>query len=209
MAPNPKANLNQEFHMNIVGKNVEVTNALRDYVLEKMHRCEYLVKDIIHVHVRLEVNKVQKECMIRMKFSHFDINVHAITDEMYTSIDKAFDRLYDKIRKWKTHIQNHHAKGISATEMQIQIFEHKGDGLKARDEATIDANNDTLRREFQMPKVTKMKSRPLKMLTMKEALIKLELSGDYFLVFRSEEDQAVKVMYRRRDGSYGVILPEA
>ncbi|MCB1067823.1 MAG: sigma 54 modulation/S30EA ribosomal C-terminal domain-containing protein, partial [Simkania sp.] len=50
--------------------------------------------------------------------------------------------------------------------------------------------------------------RPLKHLTLDEAVMKMELSDDHFMVYRSEEEQNLKVIYRRRDGSYGIIAPE-
>lgn len=48
----------------------------------------------------------------------------------------------------------------------------------------------------------------LKELTREEALMKMELSRDAFLVYRSEEDRRLKVLYRRKDGNYGIIEPE-
>jgi putative sigma-54 modulation protein len=46
------------------------------------------------------------------------------------------------------------------------------------------------------------------MLTADEAVMKMDLSGDKFMVYKSEEDQKLKVIYRRRDGDYGLISPE-
>ncbi len=55
--------------------------------------------------------------------------------------------------------------------------------------------------------IVEQEKRPLKTLTFDEALMKMELSGDAFLLFKSEEDQKLKVIYRRSDGHYGVIDP--
>ena len=74
--------------------------------------------------------------------------------------------------------------------------------------AIVIENNDNLQKDYALPKVVKKKKRPLKTLTIDEAVMKMELSDDNFKVYRSEEDQALKVIYRRRDGSYGVISPE-
>lgn len=200
----------QEFHVQIVGKHLEVTNALREFILEKLTKFEAIVKDIIDVHVKLEVNKneTQNECLIRMKFSHFNVTVHAITTDMYASIEKAFDRLFTKVRKWKTKIQDHHGKGIAMQEMRIHVLEHAGDAELAQDEEIVDMNNDSLKTDFAIPKIAKEKTRQLKTLTMDEALMKIELSGDHFLVFNCEEEHTLKVIYRRRNGSYGVIIPQ-
>jgi putative sigma-54 modulation protein len=52
------------------------------------------------------------------------------------------------------------------------------------------------------------KVKPLKTLNTEEALMRIDLSGDQFLIFRSEEDRKLKVLYRRKDGHYGLIRPE-
>ena len=57
-------------------------------------------------------------------------------------------------------------------------------------------------------KVIRKKSIPLKILTSDEAVMKMELSGDPFLIYKGEEDQKLKVIYRTKDGNYGVIRTE-
>ena len=59
-----------------------------------------------------------------------------------------------------------------------------------------------------MPKVIGMETRVLKILTTEEAMMKMDLSGDKFLVYRGEEDRKLKVIYRRDDGNYGIIQTE-
>lgn len=200
----------QEFQVEIIGKNIEVTNALREFILEKLAKFENIVTDIIDVHVRLEVNKnhVEQECFLRMKFSHFNVTTHAKTTDLYASIEKAFHRLFQKVRRWKNKIQDHHNKSISMQEMEIQVYESRDNAQLAQDEEIADMNNDTLTVDFEIPKIAKNKTRPLKTLTVDEALMKIELSGDHFLVFKSEEEQNLKVLYKRRDGSYGIMTPQ-
>jgi putative sigma-54 modulation protein len=197
----------QEYTVNIIGKHIEVTKPIRDYVEEKLSRIEAFSTHIIDVRVNLDVQKLNHTVDIIMKFSHFKVNVHSITEDLYRSIDKAFDRLYTKLRKWKSRIQDHHAKGVSVTEMEINVFEHAKHKIEEINQEIIDANNESLKEDYTLPKVIKKKKRPLKNLTMDEAVMKMELSNDHFMIYRSEEEQALKVIYRRRDGSYGVVSP--
>jgi putative sigma-54 modulation protein len=127
---------------------------------------------------------------------------------MYATIDKSFEKLYAKLRKWKSRIQNHHNKKVVVTEMEVNILENAQHETEDINQEIIDANNDNLQKDYALPKVIKKKKLPLKTLTIDEAVMKMELSDDHFKVYRSEEDQALKVIYRRRDGSYGVINPE-
>jgi len=197
----------QEYTVNIIGKHIEVTKPIRDYVEEKISKIESLSTHIIDVRVSLDVQKLNHTVDIIMKFSHFKVNVHAITENLYTSIDKAFERLYAKLRKWKSRIQDHHAKGVSVTEMEINVLEHAQHEVEEINQEIIDANNESLKENYAPPRVIKKKKRSLKNLTVEEAVMKMELSNDHFMIYRSEEEQSFKVIYRRRDGSYGVVSP--
>ncbi|MDN3508447.1 MAG: ribosome-associated translation inhibitor RaiA [Candidatus Neptunochlamydia sp.] len=198
----------QEYTISVVGKNIEITKPIRGYLEEKIAKIEALSIDIIDVKVRLDVQKLNHIVDIFLKFSHFRVNVRAITENMYSAIDKSFDKLYTKLRKWKSRIQDHHNKGVAVTEMEVNVLEHAQHEIEESNQGIIDANNDDLQKDYALPKVVKKKKRSLKTLTIDEAMMKMELSNDNFKVYRSEEDQALKVIYRRRDGSYGVISPE-
>lgn len=198
----------QEYTISVIGKHIEITNPIRDYVEEKIAKIESLSTHIIDIRVTLEVQKLNHVVDINMKFSHFRVQVRAHTENMYSAIDKAFERLYTKLRKWKSRIQDHHAKGVSVTEMEVNVLEHAQHDIEEINEEIIDANNESLESQYSLPKVIKKKKRPMKTLTIDEAVMKMELSDDNFMIFKSEEEQAIKVIYRRRNGSYGVISPE-
>lgn len=208
MAQSPKEFDDQSYNVSVTGKNIEITKPIRDYVDEKIAKIEMITNHIIDISVKLDVQKLNHTVDIILKFSHFKVKVRAITENMYSAIDKSFERLYTKLRKWKSRIQDHHAKGVSVTEMEVNVLEHAQHELDEINEEIIDENNRSLEKDFAPPKVIKKKKRPLKILTLDEAVMKMELSDDHFMIFRSEEEQALKVIYRRRDGSYGVVVPE-
>ena len=208
MAQSPKDFDDQEYNIAVTGKNIEITKPIRDYVDEKIAKIEMITNHIIDIHVRLDVQKLNHVVDIILKFSHFKVNVRANTENMYSAIDKAFERLYTKLRKWKSRIQDHHAKGVAVTEMEVNVLAHAQHEIEEINEEIIDENNLTLEKDFAPPKVVKKKRRPLKMLTLDEAVMKMELSDNHFMIFRGEEEQGLKVIYRRRDGSYGIVSPE-
>ena len=198
----------QEYTISVIGKNIEITKPIRDYIEEKIAKIEILLTGIIDVKVRLDVQKLNHTVDIFMKFSHFRVNVRAITENMYSAIDKSFEKLYTKLRKWKSRIQDHHSKGVSVTEMEINVLEHGQHEIEEINQEIIDANNQNLQKDYALPKVIKKRKRPLKTSTIDEAVMKMELSDDNFKIYRSEEDQSLKVIYRRRDGSYAIVSPE-
>ena len=128
---------------------------------------------------------------------------------MYASIDKAIDKVQAQIRKYKKRLQDHHAKGLSIVDMQVNVYKSpKKDTL---DEVNEQIEEETLRQiegEFKPHDIAKVETRSMKTLTYSEAIMKMELSGELFLLFRNEEDLKLRVIYRRNDGDYGVIEPE-
>lgn len=208
MSPTPKTFDEEKYIISVIGKNIEITKPIQEYIEEKIAKIEKITNHIIEVGVRLDVQKLNHSVDLMLKFSHFKVNVGAITENMYSAIDKAFERLYSKIRKWKSRIQDHHARGVSVTEMEVNVLEQSKDEVEQINEDIADANNQKLQEEYSLPTVLKKKKIPLKHLTLEEAVMKMELSDDHFMVFRSEEEQNLRVIYRRRDGSYGIISPE-
>jgi len=189
----------------ILGKHIELTTPLKNYVMEKVSKVEHLNHQGIRLSVCLEVQKLDHSVNIVMKFSHFKVQVHAITGEMYSAIDKAFDRLKAKLRKWKGKIQDHHAKGIPVVDLHVNVFEKSISEEDIINDEIEEANYKKIEAQYAKPKVYKKKVRSLKILNLDEAVMKMELSSDNFLVYRSEEESKLKILYRRKDNSYGVI----
>src|SRR5580692_9548517 len=111
----PKTNkfANEGYTLSIVGKHIEVTDALRNYVWEKLVRVERIADHIIDVHVTLDAQKLEKTCSILMNFIRFHIKVQAGTDNMYAAIDRAIDRVTRLIRKYKTKLQSYRNKDLT------------------------------------------------------------------------------------------------
>jgi putative sigma-54 modulation protein len=199
----------ENINVTVVGKNIEITNPIKQYISEKLEKVEKVLPHIIEVVVRLEVQKLQHQVDIVMKFSHFKVKVHATTTDMYATIDKAFEKLKAKLLRWKSRIQDHHAKGIKVIDLQVNVLEKQeedeADDLQEINDQIDEENYKKIEQELTPPKVYKKKTRQVKTLTLDEAVMKMELSGDNFLIFRSEEDLEFKVLYRRRDDSYGEI----
>ena len=138
-----------------------------------------------------------------IKLDHLKIKAEATSTDMYVSIDQAIDRLHTLICRYKDKIQDHYQK----------ISTDVGDIFKKSelDQINLEIEEETQEREIQAllpPMIIDTKVKPLKTLNTEEALMRIDLSGDQFLIFRSEEDRKLKVLYRRKDGHYGLIRPE-
>jgi putative sigma-54 modulation protein len=196
------------YRIDIIGRNIQVTEPMRKYAWDKLSKVERFHNHIMHVHVTLDIQKLEHICVILLKIDHIQIKAQASSTDMYVSIDRAVDRLQNLLRRYKSRIQDHHKKGLSIVDMRVNVLRKPIDELE---EINAEIEQESKRVKdvtLTLPHLIGTETRPLKTLTIDEAMMKIELSGDHFLVYRSEEDQKLKVLYRRTDGNYGLIQPE-
>lgn len=195
----------QEYNVSIVGKNIQITDAIRNYALEKLSKIEKIADRIIDVMVTLDAQKLEQSCSILMNFNHFHIKVSASTDNMYSAIDRATDRTKSLIRKYKTKLQSRRFKDLTTVDIHVNVIEPLKDELKEINDE-IEAENALRAAEItELHKVVAKETMPLKTLTQDEAVMKMEITEAPFIIFRSEEDQKMKVIYRREDENYGLV----
>jgi putative sigma-54 modulation protein len=178
---------------------------MRQHICDKLIKIERLHNQIMDVHVKLEIQKVEHICVITCHFSHCKVKVEAQSTDMYVSIDKSIQRLQCLFRKWKGKIQDYHRKPLKTVNMSVNVYRHP-----PRDE-TEEVNEAIDEENFKnwMPhKVIAVESQVLKDLNTEEAIMKMELSQDPFILFRDESDQKMKLIYRREDENYGIIQAE-
>ncbi len=198
----------QGYRFTIYGKSVLVTEAMKNYVKDKLVKIERLKDHIMDIHVYMDIQRLEHVISVLVKFEHFQIKVGASSSDMYASIDEAVTRLQRKLRRWKGRIQDHNAKKLNVIDMTVNVL-HRPYNLLDEINGDIEAQRRHEEEEvYQTPKVIGSEKMPLKTLTNEEAVMKMELSDDPFLVFRGEEDRKLKVIFRRDDGNYGLILPE-
>lgn len=203
--------LQEGYNISVTGRNVMVTDAMKDYAIDKVSKMERFSNRIIDVVVTMDIVRYEHRIDIVMKVNHLKIKSQAITDNMYASIDKAVDKIEAQLLRYKDKIQDHHlGKGLNTVDMKVNVLR------PIADEETFDINSDIeeesrrrLLDKYSPHKIVDKEIQHLKTLTDGEAIMKIELSGDVFLIYRSEEDRKIKVIYRRNDGNFGVITPES
>jgi putative sigma-54 modulation protein len=190
----------------ITGKNIQVTEAIENYVMEKLSKLERFANHILDVTVVLDIQKVTHTASISMKFLHFRINVTANTEDTYSAIDKAADKLYVLIQKYKKKLQNHRHSHLADVDLNVNVFKprHVDDLAEINDEIEK-VNLEEEKKKYKFHDVVAKEQLPLKILRQDEAIMKMELSGDIFMLYKGEEDQKIKVIYRRDDDNYGII----
>lgn len=193
----------QGYKVSILGRNVAVTDGMKTHAINKLAKLERFHAHILDIHVTLDIQKIEHICTIVLIWSHFKIKVHASSTDMYASIDEAVARLQNKVRRWKKKMQDHHNKGVQAIDLRVNVLQRPYDELEEYN-AEIE-QSIKMQDAWRPPAVLGEETMRLKTLVLDEAVMKIDLSGDAFLMFKDEADRKLKLIYRREDGNYGLI----
>ncbi|GGK24022.1 ribosomal subunit interface protein [Caldalkalibacillus thermarum] len=181
---------------NIRGENIEVTPALRDYVEKKVGRLErYFNEDITSdVYVTLKVTRDEHSVEVTIPMPKLLLRAEEKSLDMYASIDLVVEKLERQIRKYKTKINRKFRQDGSVKQLFQEV---NGQAEETHEEETDDKIEIVRTKRFN-----------LKPMDAEEAVLQMDLLGHNFFVFSDAETQKVSVVYKRKDGRYGLIQPE-
>lgn len=197
------------YQISITGRNVILTDAIKNYVQDKISRIEKFTDRIINVNVIMDIQRADQKCEITLKVNNIKIYCSAVSKDMYASVDKAVDKLENQLLKYKTKLRDHRARNVATIDMNVNVIErHADDEIEDINDGIEEETDKEFLQAYKPHQVVNQETMPLKTLTQEEAVMKMDLSGDVFLIYRSEEDRKIKVIYRRKDANYGVIETE-
>ena len=205
MTDKSKFNL-EGYSLDITGRHLQITPAIEAYVKEKISKIEKFTNNILEIAVTLEVQKLAHTTAITIKFMHYRIHVHATTVDLYAAIDGAFVKLYKLLKKYKGKLQsnNKNKDHLSQIDIKVNVLKPIDDLEDINDEIDKENLKEELN-QYKVPEIVAKESLPIRMLTQEEAMMKLDLSGEYVLIYKSEEDQKLKVLYKRPDEKLGMV----
>ena len=169
----------------VSGKNIEVTTVLRNTIEAKLDKFGKYFKEDTEAQATLSVQKNRQIIEITIPINGTILRVEEATEDMYSSIDSAVDKLNRQVRKHKTKLEKKY-KG-----QNMMKFEK----IPRYEEA------------YEEHKIVKTKRFAVKPMGEEEAILQMELLGHNFFVFTNSETDDVNVIYRRKDGDYGLIEP--
>jgi len=172
------------------GKHIEVTDAIRNYIEKKLSKIERHFDHILEVIVTLSVEKSRQIVEVTLQTNRALIRAEEETDDMYTSIDKVADKLERQIKKYK---EKYFQKPYPGTEKIV---------LANKEIDVEDSEPD------KIAKIVKTKRFAIKPMSVEEAAMQMDLLGHNFFVFANDNTNKVNVLYKRRDGNFGLIEPE-
>jgi len=174
----------------IRGKNIEVTDALKDYTTKRLSKLEKYFDDFKDAQVTLSVGSEGHKVEVTMPINGMILRGEEATDNMYSSIDLVEEKLEKQINKYKTKLyRNTRASGFRKS-MQVEIERE----LKEKD-------------DVELFNIVRTKRFALKPMDEEEAIMQMNLLGHNFFVFFNANVDEVNVVYKRKDGNYGLIEP--
>ena len=184
-------------------RHMEPTEALKSYARERMERVRKYLPDPIACHVVLSTERHNHRIDVSFQLHNgLSIAGHETTENMYSSIDLCIAKIERQVRKYKGKLEGMRARPHDVTPLPwshsiIDEAFHElseGNGKSAKDSSPAP--------EFNVVKTDQFHAQPM---SVSEAIVQLNLMHEPFLVFCHDTDGRVAVVYKREDGSYGLI----
>ncbi len=172
---------------NIRGDKLEITDAIGNYVESKLDRLnKYFKEDNILANVLLSVKGTSQKIEVTIPTDKFILRSEESDKDLYAAIDLVTDKLERQIRKNKTRLNKQNIDN-KLKEFNFD-YEVKDDEENSEDEVIV-----------------KRKKLEMKPMDEEEAILEMNLLGHEFFVYKDMHTNNVNVLYRRKDGNYGLI----
>ena len=172
--------------VNIVGKNITVTEGISEKIHKKLDvLTKYFIiseDDVANVLVRTYPTKQKIEVTIPTRYAI--LRAEVVDDDLYAAIDRAVDKLEDQIRRQKTRLTRKNKESLAEAFVDHELF-----------------NDDVA----QDDEIVRTKSIVPTEMSLDEAIMKMELLGHDFFIYTDVDDNTTNVIYRREDGDLGLL----
>ena len=172
----------------IRGENLEVTEAIRDYVVSKLEKIEkyFQAEQELDARVNLKVYR-EKTAKVEVTIPLGSITLRAedVSQDMYGSIDLVTDKIERQIRKNKTKIERKNKNKVATSQLFTDALVEDPNVVQSR--------------------VVRSKQIDLKPMDLEEAILQMDLLGHDFFIYTDSKDHMTNVLYKREDGNYGLI----
>ena len=172
----------------ITGRNIEVTPGLKAAVEKKIGKLEHFFTPDTEVIVALSAQKDQQKIEVTIPVKGNTIRAEESSTDMYVSIDLVEEIIERQIRRYKKKLIDKKQAAIAFSQAFIE-----------------DEEDTAYEDDIQIVKTTKFAMKPV---NPEEACLQMEMLGHNFFVFLNSETEQVNVVYKRKNGTYGLIEPE-
>ncbi|MEA4924944.1 MAG: ribosome-associated translation inhibitor RaiA [Syntrophomonadaceae bacterium] len=175
--------------LDIRGRNIEITDALKDYTTKRLSKLEKYIDDARIAQVALSLEGEDHKVEVTIPLNGVILRGEVTAEDMYSAIDMVVEKLEKQIEKHKTKLYRR----------------HRGIGLKQI--AGAEPSNKTDGRDG-LYNIVRTKRFALKPMDEEEAILQMGLLGHNFFMFFNSSTDEINVVYKRMDGNYGLIEPD-
>ena len=172
------------------GKNITLTESLKDRAMHKLGRLEKLLPKDAEVSVIFSIIRQEHKVEVTIPLKKRVLRAEVKENDMYAALDSVIDVLEKQMKKYKTRLRDKRRKDAS--------YNEENDYLPPVEEA-VDENTLVIERTKRFA---------LKPMDAEEAVMEMELLGHNFYMFMNSLTDEVNVVYKRNNGTYGLIEPE-
>ena len=172
------------------GKNITLTDSLKDRAMQKLDRLEKLLPKNAEISVIFSIIRQENRVEVTIPLKKRTLRAEVKETDMYAALDSVIDVLEKQMVKYKTRLRDKRRKDASYSEEM--------DYLPQEDETPDD----------NPLKIERTKRFALKPMDSEEAVMEMELLGHSFFMFRNSRTDEINVVYKRNNGTYGLIEPE-
>lgn len=184
----------------VKGRHLQVTDGLREYAEQKLQRLEKYFGNIREATVIESIDGGSEHRVeVTLEGDGMLLRGEERTNDMYASVDKVVDKLEQRLKKFKekhTHLRNHQES------LRKNVQPHNDVALDGI--LPAETEND---KEFR-PRIVRSKAVTMKPMGIDEAVQMLELTDHDWFVYLDSHTNQTQVVYRRRDGNYGLVVPK-
>ena len=178
---------NKTMNYIISGKNIDVTDGLKEAIYDKLGRLEKFFNEDANAQVTMSVEKERQKIEVTIPMKGHIIRAEQVSDDMYVSIDMVAETIERQVVRYKKKIVD---QNQDAAYFQDRFLEED----VAEDDDEI--------------QIIRSKRFAVKPMYPEDACVQMELLGHNFYVFRNAETDEVNVVYKRKGSTYGLIEPE-
>ena len=184
--------------VNVAFRHMEASPAIQRYASDKLHHVvsKYITGQHVDSQITFAVEKFRHIANFTININGLTVKAVEKTEDMYSSIDLALDKLERQMRKFKDKIRSHKPSGRKrAFTMEVIT-------------PTIEETEETVEESAIPIQSLKRETRTAEYMSTEQAIMQLELRGGNFFVFTNEETELINIVYQREDENYGLIEAE-
>jgi putative sigma-54 modulation protein len=180
------------------GKNIEVTDGLKAYTEKRLQKLAKYLPNLREAIVREGVERNQHRVEVTLEGDGLLLRGEERSDNMYASVDLVFEKLEQRVKKFKDR-HSHHSHHDKSVRKNVVANNH------TPFEEVLPAQTDA---DELGPRIVREKRVTMKPMVAEDAARMMELIDHDFYIFLDSDSDQVQVIYRRGDGNYGLIMPK-